>query len=148
MMNSEVAWRTDEHGMLLGAPMHDGDLVHFMMTKESLKFGIRAVSGEFVTVELSGLGRFTVRELWSCPIVSEFWVWKVGSVPESWETTDAPWNVLFSTSGDGLSVSDAKREAMKIVERGPHSFLVKLSCSYGGCVVAICDRIRIFNNGP
>ena len=83
-MRSEITWRADEHGMLLGAPMHDGSLVKFVMTKESLEFGIRAVSGEFVTVELTGLGRFTVRELWSYPIVSEFWVHKVGSVPESW----------------------------------------------------------------
>jgi hypothetical protein len=147
-MKSEIAWRTDKHGMLLGAPMHDGDLVKFMMTKESLEFGIRAVSGEFVSVELTGLGRFTVRELWSYPIVSEFWVWRVGSVPESWDVPDSSWNVLFSTSNDGLTISEAKREATKIVESRPNSFLVELSCSYGGRVVAICDRICVFKNGP
>jgi hypothetical protein len=146
-MKAEVAWRTDAHGMLLGAPMHDGNLVNFTMTKESLVFGIRAGSSELTTVELSGLGRFTVRELWSYPIVSEFWVWKVGSVPESWDIPDSAWNVLFSTS-NVLTIAAAKREASKIVETRPDSFLVELACSYGGQVAAICDRIRVFKDGP
>jgi hypothetical protein len=143
-MKSEVAWRTDENGMLLGVPMHDGSLVKFVMTKESLEFGIRALSGEFVTVELAGLGQFTLRELWDFPIVSEFWVWKVGLVPEGWNIPDGPWNVLFANR---MRTSDARREATKIAETRPDSFLVQLACSYGGEVAAICDRIRIFENG-
>lgn len=144
-MTTEIAWRTDEHGMLLGAPMHDGHLVKFVISKESLEFGIRALSGEFVTVELAGLGMFTVRELWDFPIVAEFWVWKVGSVPESWNIPDGPWNILFS---NGLRTSDARREAAKIAETRPDSFLVQLACSYGGAAAAICDHIRILESEP
>jgi hypothetical protein len=144
-MRLEIAWRTDERGMLLGAPMHDGTLVEFVMAKERLAFGIRALSGEFITVELAGLGQFTVRELWDFPIVSEFWVWKVGLVPESWNIPDGPWNVLLASR---MRNSDARREATKIAETRPDSFLVQLTCSYGGEAAAICDRIRVLENGP
>jgi hypothetical protein len=66
-MKSEIAWRTDEHGMLLGARVHDASLVKLMITQESLEFGIRRLSGDFVTVELAGLGQFTVnrRPTWT-----------------------------------------------------------------------------------
>jgi hypothetical protein len=147
-MTTEIPWRTDEHGILLGARVHDANLVKLMISKESIEFGIRRLSGDFVTVELAGLRRFTVRELWSFPIVSEFWVWKVGSVPDaSWDIPDGPWNVLFSTEWS-KERSIAKREAAKIAETMPDSFLVQLACSYGGAVAAVCDQIRILESEP
>jgi hypothetical protein len=146
VVKSEIAWRTDEHGMLLGARVHDASLVKLMITEESLEFGIRRLSGDFVTVELAGLGQFTVQGLWNGAIISEFWVWKVGSVPErSWSIPDGPWNALFSTNRS--KPSDARREAAKIAETRPDSFLVQLACSYGGELAAICDHIRVFENG-
>jgi hypothetical protein len=144
---TEIPWRTDEHGMLLGARVHDANLVKLIVSEERLVFGIRRLSGELVTIELLGPSQFTVQELWNGAIVSEFWVWKVGSVPEmSWSRPDGPWKVLFSNNR--RSPPDARREAAKIAETRPDAFLVQLGCSYGGAVAAICDRIRIFENSP
>lgn len=128
MMTNEIPWRTDEHGILLGARVHDATLVKLIISKERLVFEMRRLSGELVTVELLGLGTFTVQELWDMPIVSEFWAWKVGSIPEkSWSIPDGPWNVLFSTSR--MKPSDARREAAKIAQTRPDAFLVQLVCS-------------------
>src|SRR5215216_6010523 len=138
-MKSEIAWRADENGMLLGARVHDSHLVKLAVSEQSLEFDMCRLSGEIVTVELLGVGEFTLRELWNGAIVSEFWVWKVGSVPEvSWSIPDAAWNVLFSSR---LKPADAKSAAAKIVQARPDSFLVQLACSYGGTMAAVCDRI-------
>jgi hypothetical protein len=143
---TEIPWRTDEHGILLGARVHDATLVKLVISKERLVFVMRRLSGELVTVELLGLGTFTIQELWDMPIISEFWVWNVGAVPETgWSVPDGPWNVLFSTNR--MYPADARREAAKIAEVRPDAFLVQLTCSYGGAVAAICDRIRILENG-
>jgi hypothetical protein len=140
MMKSEIAWRTDENGMLLGDRAHDSSLIKFVVSETSLEFGMRRLSGDLVTVELYGVGEFSVVELWKGAIVSEFWVWKVGLVPEaSWSIPDSAWNILFSNR-----LRDAKREAAKIALARPESFLVQLACSYGGAVAAVCDRIGVF----
>jgi hypothetical protein len=141
-MKSEIAWRADENGMLPGARAHDSTLVKFVVSETSLEFGMRRLSGDIVTVELFGAGEFSVVELWSHAIVSEFWVWNVGSVPEAqWNAPGMAWNLLLSNR---LGLSDAKREAAKVALARPESFLVQLACSYGGAVAAVCDRIRVF----
>jgi hypothetical protein len=146
MMKSEIAWQTDENGMLLGVRAHDSTLVKFVVSEAKLEFGMRRLSGDIVGVELSGVREFSVVELWNGAIVSEFWVWNVHSVPEtSWSTPDSAWNVLFSNR---MSVSDAKREAAKIALARPKAFLVQLACSYGGAVAAVCDRIGVFEISP
>ena len=128
--------------MLLGARVHDSHLLNVMISEGTLKFGMRRLSGDVVAVELFGLGEFTIRELWNGAIVSELWVWKLRSVPDScWNIPDAAWNILFSHR---LKVPDAKREAAKIALARPESFLVQLACSYGGNVAAVCDRIGVF----
>ena len=142
-MRSEIAWRADENGMLLGAPVHDGHLIRLLVSDGLLEFGIRNLSGDLFTVELSDLGEFIVRELWNGAIVSEFWVWNVRSVPEAtWQIPDSAWNVLFSNRVRAL---DARRkEAGKIALAKPEAFLVQLACSYGGDMAAVCGRIRVF----
>jgi hypothetical protein len=141
-MKSEIAWRADENGMLLGARVHDSHLIKLVVSDAGLEFGMRRISGDIVTVELSGLAELTVRELWNGAIVSEFWIWNVGSVPEAcWSIPDSGWNVIFSKR---LKMEDAKREAAKIALARPESFLVHLACSYGGAVAAVCDRIGVF----
>ncbi|HUI96914.1 MAG TPA: hypothetical protein VLX44_14240 [Xanthobacteraceae bacterium] len=143
---TEIPWRTDEHGILLGARVHDATLVKLIISKERLVFVMRRLSDELVTVELLGLRTFTIQELWDMPIVSEFWVWKVGSVAEAgWSVPDGPWNILFSPTRSKPPY--ARREAAKIAEARPDAFLVQLTCSYGGAVAAICDRVRVLENG-
>jgi hypothetical protein len=129
--------------MLLGAPVHDGHLIRLLVSDDLLEFGIRNLSGDLFTFELSGVGEFTILELWNRAIVSEFWVWKVGSVPDvCWSIPDSAWNILFSNK---LTMLDAKRQAAKkIALARPESFLVQLACSYGGAAAAVCDRIAIF----
>lgn len=102
-MKSEIAWRTDENGMLVGARAHDSTLVKFVVSEASLEFEMRRLSGDIVGVELFGVREFSIAELWNGAIVSEFWAWNVRSVPEaSWSTPDSAWNILFSNR---LSVS-------------------------------------------
>jgi hypothetical protein len=128
--------------MLLGASVHDGHLIRLLVSDGLLEFRIRNLSGDLFTVELSGVGEFTIRELWNGAIVSKFWVWKVGSVPDvSWSIPDSAWNILFSNR---LTMLDAKRQAAKIALAKPESFLVEFACSYGGAAAAVCDRIAIF----
>jgi hypothetical protein len=142
-VRSEIAWRTDENGMMLGLRVHDGHLLKLVASNACLEFVMRGVSNETFTVELSDLGEFIVRELWNGAIVSEFWVWNVRSVPEAtWQIPDSAWNALFSNRVRAL---DARRkEAEKIALAKPEAFLVQLACSYGGDVAAVCGRIRVF----
>jgi hypothetical protein len=142
-MKSEIAWRADENGMLLGDRAHDSTLVKFLVSDAGIEFGMKRLSGDVVTVELSGVADFTVQELWKGAIVSEFWVWNVASVPEtSWATPDSAWNVFFSNR---VTRPDERRqEAARIARARPEAFLVQLASSYGGAVAVICDHINVF----
>ena len=143
-MRTEIAWRADENGMLLGPAVHDSRLIKLLVSEESLEFGMRRLSGDVVTVELRGVQDFTMREMWNGAIVSEFWAWKVDSVPEAlWGIPDSAWNVFFSNR---MGIEDAKRAAARIARARPESYLVQLACSYGGAVVAVCDRIAVFEH--
>jgi hypothetical protein len=68
----------------------------------------------------------------------------VDSVPEAlWGIPDSAWNVFFSNR---MGIEDAKRAAARIARARPESYLVQLACSYGGAVVAVCDRIAVFEH--
>ena len=142
-MESEIAWRTDQNGMLIGARIHDSRLVSLAIISEvrmELKF--RRLSGELVMLVLNGLHEFNVVEMWDGAIASELFVWNVGSVPdEAWNVPDSAWNVLFTKR---LRPQDDRRAVKKIVEAHPDAFLVQLACSYGGNIAAVCEAIRAF----
>src|SRR5262245_52904345 len=97
-MKSEVPWRIDENGMLLGARIHDGAVVRLAVVDNvSLELAVRRLSGDVVMIRLLGLREFNLREMWNGAIVSELFVWKVGSVPdEHWSIPDGGWNTLFA----------------------------------------------------
>jgi hypothetical protein len=144
-MRTEIDWRVDENGMLLGLDVHDGHLMKLVASDTCLEFVMRGFSNEIFTVELSDLGEFNVRELWNGTIVAYFWVWKVHSVPEvTWSIPDSGWNVLFSNRITELGAK--RRAAEKIAQARPEAFLVKFDSSYGGEVAAVCGRIRVFQD--
>jgi hypothetical protein len=142
-MKSEITWRTDPNGMVSGARIHDSHLVKFAITDAvGLQIAMRRLSGDIVSVELFGLGEFSVAELWNGAIVSEIFVWNVRTVPEQcWSIPDSAWNAIF---GNKMKPADAKKEAAKIAQKRPDAQLVQLACSYGGNVAAVCDRIAQF----
>jgi len=107
-----------------------------------MEFQFRQLSGESALVVLNGLHEYNVVEMWDGAIVSELFVWNVGSVPdEAWNTPDSGWNALFAKR---VRSPDDRRAAEKIVRANPKAFLVQLACSYGGSVAAVCESIRAY----
>jgi hypothetical protein len=146
-MKFELSWTTDENGMLLGARVHDSQIIRFMFAESvGVQLEMRRSNGEMVALELSGLTNLNVVSLWSGAIVSEIFVWEVGSVPEiCWDISDSAWNVLFA--GQVASMGARKAEAEKIAHNRPGALLVQLACSYGGTFAAVCDRVAVYEVG-
>jgi hypothetical protein len=146
-MESEIAWQTDQNGMLTGARIHDSRLVSLAVIDElQMELKFRRLSGDLVMVALNGLHEFNLLQIWHGAIVSEVFVWQVGSVPDAaWDVPDSAWNVLFA---ERLRSPDKRLAVEKIVRAHPRAFLVQLACSYGGNVAAVCESVRAFEISP
>jgi hypothetical protein len=54
---------------------------------------------------------------------------------------------MFGAGAPAAMLTSSRRRTLPTGAAGSGSFLVQLACSYGGELAAICDRIRVFENG-
>jgi hypothetical protein len=142
-MVTKVSWKVEESGMLVGARIHDSELIGFAITPSlEMKWQFRRLAGDTVEIVLKGVRDFNVIGLSNDAIAAEIFVWNVRSVPDAaWNVPDSGWNALFA---DRLQPQDRRRAAKDIMVASPEAYLVQLACSYGGSVAAVCESISIF----
>lgn len=141
-MKTEIIWKNDDSGRVIGANIHDGQVVEyeFSSNKNNFHLGVRSLSGDLIRIELSGLREIRV-DLFMGPIVSDVYTWTVDAAPtHTWEIPDSAWNVLFSSQ---MKLENAKKAAEKIIRDNPKSILIQVECSYGGAIAAVCDQVTI-----
>ncbi len=141
----QIEWQTDSDGMLIGAPIHDSNVVALTITRENIAIDAQSASGRVVQLRLDGVEELRIEELWEAPIILTAFVWKVDRVPESsWQTPNGGWNALFRNKINENSFRD---EAVKIVAKKPELYLFLLDFSYGGQIAATCRGLTVFDKG-
>jgi hypothetical protein len=136
---TEIPWRTDEAGMLLGARVHDGQITDLSYSKGLLSFRLERQSGSIILLELNGITELN-SIFWEGTIVSEFFVWKISSSTEQVSLGLASaWEFLYRQR-----VVDLELEVKRAVKKRSESYLVHILCSYGGEFAAICNRVSIY----
>lgn len=142
-MRNEIDWTTDEFGRARVAGVHDGRILKVAFAYgDYLHLWIKSPSNGLVAVELSGLGDLVFSDFYNTPIVSTVFVWPVRSVPRSSRgASNSGWDLLFASR---YKKDDVKETAARIALKRPQSLLVQVECSYGGAIVAICDRVSFF----
>jgi hypothetical protein len=139
----ELAWQTDQSGLLRGAPVHDGRLVALAYSPGALRVDVQNLSGETLRFDLSGVQELTITELWNGATVSDIYAWKMGAVREAtWEMPDSGWGALFRNR---VLAAHAGVVAQRIQARQPEPWLFQVECSYGGLIAAVCATIRVFD---
>lgn len=120
--------------------MHDGIVTSFCLTKSRVfSFEICRVDGSRVSVDIEGIRLLNAAELWETAIISEIFIWKLD------KSESHSLNVALSHLLQGRVNESDKQSALSQIRR--ENFLaltVQVSCSYGGSIFAICDRVRIF----
>jgi hypothetical protein len=141
-MTSQLQWRTDKDGMLLGPRAHDGTIHGLDYGEdESLVLRVRRTGGDFVAIKVSGVKHVGVVQFRSGAIVSEIFAWKLRDFSnEIRDVPDGPWNVLFA--GD-LKFHDVQKAAERLIETWPDCYLLHVLCSYGGTLAALGSSIVI-----
>jgi hypothetical protein len=114
LKKSELSWKTDKHGIVMGAHDHDGKIIGLSFAGENASVQVRRIDGSIIEFELGGLDEWN-SELCNGAIVSEIYVWKVDSVPEDcWQIPDSGWNALY---GSRYKPEDIKIRAEKIKKK-------------------------------
>ena len=136
---TEIPWKTDADGMLLGAHAHDGQIIDLSYSKGLLSFEVERLSGDIVQFEIDGVTELNLA-LWEGTILSEIFVWKISTSAEHVSVSMLnAWEFLYRERAVDLEL-EVRRAAKKRAEL----FLVHVSCSYGGEIAAICNRIAIY----
>lgn len=134
-MKSAPSWKTDQHGMVRGARIHDGNIIGVSIAvDEMLSFKVRRVNGEIVRFEFTGLRDFNAA-IWNTPIILSFYIWKLDSAPVS------AWTSLYAP------ISAVQERAARTMKQSPESFIAIVDTSYGGELAVVFDHMSIVEEG-
>ena len=124
--------QTDEHGMVISFPYHDGDLDGVLCEGTTVHLGLRSVGGERRVLSLRGVKRLAVNEFWEGNCVLDLWLWPLGRpCPVSGELARKfrdKWRLELASLPDEL-------------------LGFTLSSSYGAEIVAVCEDADISDPG-
>src|SRR5687767_5219384 len=112
-MRGEALWKTDEHGRLLGVPVHDSSITELSCSNAGvLRFSLTSPQGGIVEFELLEVTEMNLLDISIGAVVADVYVMKICEVPLSyWQIPDSVWNALFS---ERLKINDAKNVIAKL----------------------------------
>lgn len=141
MKKSELSWKTGKDGIVLGARVHDGQIISISITDNEALIKIRRLDSSVVVFELNGVDEWNL-EFCNGSIVSTIFIWGVSFLSEdSLEIPDSGWNMLYKSR---YKIEDIRNRIKRIVRDTPQSSLIHFSCSYGGDIVATCKQVSVY----
>jgi hypothetical protein len=136
------SWITDGDGLLCNFAYHDGVIIQFDASIDSMAFRIKDEASRMVQIELFDVVEYSVLCLWRGAIVSDIYVWRLKEVPgHAWDVPGGAWSILFDGRDRG-----AKREVDQWMASIPDAYLVQLECSYGGRLAAVCKGVNVYKH--
>ncbi|MBB3650103.1 hypothetical protein FHX14_006347 [Rhizobium sp. BK619] len=97
---TEIVWKIDEGGMLLGARAHDARLISLeFVNRHRLLLTLRRVDGSEVKLSYEGIQEISLGRVWDDTLVIDIFIWSVEDVPTS-QSADVGWNALFQGRAD------------------------------------------------
>jgi hypothetical protein len=140
-MTRAIAWQLQPDGFVTGASVHDEMLVKVCFEEGTFRVRIAGTTGALSEFVFGGVTKFRANFI-DWPIVDSVFAWKIGQTPEfSPLAEDNPWRLLAWPAPD----DDLPGFVAKLSRDNPDSFLVQISCSYGGDAALICTDIELFD---
>lgn len=127
-----VKIQSDEHGMVIGFPYHDGYLDGLLCEGTTVHLALRSVGGERRVLTLRGVRHFAMNDFWEGNIVLD-----LGLAP------------LGRRCGATQNLAREARARWRVeLETYPAELLgFMLSSSYGAYIVAICEDADVSEPG-
>lgn len=136
-----IDWQISADGYVTGADVHDGRIAEFSFEERTLKVRIAGTGGGVSVFAFAGITKLYA-SLIEEQIMYAIFAWKIGQTPEfSPEAEDNPWRLLAWPAPD----DDLPGFIATLCRNNPESYLVQISCSYGGDVALICTEIHAFD---
>jgi hypothetical protein len=136
-----IEWRISPDGYVMGADVHDGRTIAFSFKEGTFKLEIAGTGGGVSEFVFRGVTKLHA-DLVEVQIAYAVFAWKIGQTPKFVPgAEDDPWRLL---AGPGTR-EDLAAFAAKLSRDNPDSYLVQISCSYGGDAVLICKDIEVFD---
>ena len=135
-LTTEIDWKTDGSGLVLGANIHDGLLEGISYhSAQRLSFNIRSTGGDVFSFVAEGIAHLNIVELWEAMIVGELFAWRLGAVP----------TYSFGQAARTLFKGRySEEQTQRLRESMPDALLVEVTSSYGGSIFLICDRLKAY----
>ena len=138
-----IDWQIGADGYVTGADVHDGRLAEFSFKEGTFKVRITGTGGGVSEFAFGGVTKLNANFIEE-QIVYAVFAWKVGQAPSfSPEAEDNPWRLLAWPAPD----HDLPGFIAKLSGDNPDSYLVQVSCSYGGDAALICRTIDVYELG-
>lgn len=136
-----IDWQLDPYGPITGASVHDGLIRKVSFEEGAFRVRIAGTTGVMSEFAFGGVAKFRANFI-DWPIVDGIYAWKIGQTPEfSAEADDNPWRQLAWPAPD----DDLPGFVARLRRDNPDSYLVQISCSYGGDAALICRDIEVFD---
>ncbi|HYJ82168.1 MAG TPA: hypothetical protein VEW26_04915 [Allosphingosinicella sp.] len=136
-----IDWHINADGYVTGADVHDGRLAEFSFEERTFKVRIAGIGGGVSEFAFGGVTKLHA-DLVEEQIVYAVFAWKIGQTPEfSPHAEDNPWRQLAWPASD----DDLPAFVTRLSRDNPGSYLLQISCSYGGDVALICRDIQVFD---
>jgi len=142
-LRTEIPWKTDAAGMMIGARAHDGHLFALSyLDHDNLLIKVRRASADLVEIKLQGVRDVGIVGFRNGAILADAFVWRLGKLSSA--NLDGMHGATRALFGHDLPPPDANAEVQKLIRTCPELFFAYFSCSYGGEVAATCEQVRVF----
>ena len=123
-----IDWQIRADGCVTGADVHDGRLAEFSFEQGAFKVRIEGTGGGVSEFTFGGVTKLRAN-LIEEQIVYAVFAWKIAQTPEfSPRAEDNPWRLLAWPAPD----DELPGFVTRLSGDNPGSYLVQISCSYGG----------------
>lgn len=140
-MHRVIPWQLSPDGYVTGASVHDGKIAKVCFEVGAFKVRIAGTTGILSEFVFGAVTKFRANFI-DWPIVDAVFAWKIGQAPDfSPEAEDNPWRLLAWPAPD----DDLPGFVARLSRDNPESYLVQISCSYGGDAALICREIDVFD---
>lgn len=141
-MTRIIAWQISPEGYITGGNIHDGSVESFSFEEgAAFRIAVARLGGGLTEFVFGGVSNYRVNFV-NKPILYAVFAWKIGQTPTFVPgAEDDPWRLLsWPATGEELTAF-----AAKLSRENPDSYLVQVSCSYGGDAALICREIEVFD---
>jgi hypothetical protein len=133
-MESEIAWKTDDEGRVIGPGFHDGYFYGALQEGACLSLYVKSYDGHKRKIELSEVAEMNITDFWIGSIVGDVCFLPLDKVPP------LMWENLFAGR---IALHNREASLRKLIETTKGRYFFALEASYGANVYAVCDAMEI-----